>query len=359
MINFRASVMRTLVNSGYRVVVVAPWDSYVENLKLIGVEYIKWNVGGRSTGLVSEIISLLQLFTIYRFIRPDVAFHFTIKPVIYGAFISRILKISFISVVTGLGYVFINDNWVSRLSKFFYRITLRASLEVWLLNKDDYEVLNNERLLAKVYVRLLPGEGVDVNFFSPLISIAKPRMQFLFLARLLRDKGVVEFVDAARLLRQSGINAEFTLLGPVDADNPTAITLDDLRKWQDEGVVRYLGTAQDVRPFISDADCVVLPSYREGLPRSLLEASSMERPVIATDVPGCRDVVVDGRTGYLCQARSATALALAMQRLHDLDEDQRRLMGSFGRKFVCEKFDESFVLKHYSTLLDKVFKNIT
>ena len=354
MVNFRAGIIRSLVATGNRVVVVAPSDAYVDDLKALGAEHVEWRLVGRGTHIPAEIAAILQLRSIYRNTRPDIAFHFTIKPVIYGAIACRSLKIPFVSIVTGLGYAFINDNWISEISKLLYRITLSWSKEVWLLNGDDRETMETQGLLRNANVRMLPSEGIDTTFFAPGNLISPKRLQFLLVARLLRDKGVFEFVDAARKLLKAGVEAEFALLGAVDADNPTAISLEIVRDWESEGVIKYLGVCRDVRPYISSAQCIVLPSYREGIPRSLLEASAMSRPVIATDVPGCRDVVLDGKTGFLCAPQSAEALASAIKRFLLLSDTEREKMGELGRAFVHANFDEKLILAQYKETIGKV-----
>ena len=200
---------------------------------------------------------------------------------------------------------------------------------------------------------MLPGSGVDLRFFSPAAPSEGPPT-FLLIARLLRDKGVVEFVEAARALRGVLPDARFQLLGPIDEGNRTAISRAELEKWTDEGVVEHLGTAEDVRPFIAAATAVVLPSYREGMPRSLLEAAAMARPLVATDVPGCREVVQDAVNGYLCAVRDPVSLASAMRRLADLPLAQRLAMCEASRRMVEERFDEEFVVRAYLDVLAQV-----
>lgn len=357
MVNFRGGVIRSLVSNGFRVIVVAPADAYVDELKAIGAVYIEWRLNGRGTSVKFEMSALLQLSAIYRSIRPDVAFHFTIKPVIYGAFVSRILSIPFISVVTGLGYTFINDNFVSRVARLMYRMTLRWSTEVWLLNEDDHQTLVAEGLLTCATVRMLPGEGIDISKFVPTDPVSTTLPKFLFVSRLIRDKGVFEYIEAARNLLNDGVKADFALLGTVDADKHAEITPEMVRAWEAEGIIKYLGTSKDVRPYISRSHCIVLPSYREGIPRCLLEASAMARPVIATNVPGCRDVVLDGKTGFLCDPQSAKSLAVTIKRFLVLTDAGRKKMGDQGRQFVCSHFDEKLILTQYVETLRKVLGN--
>jgi glycosyltransferase involved in cell wall biosynthesis len=198
--------------------------------------------------------------------------------------------------------------------------------------------------------RLLPGSGVDLERFKP-VQLPDGSTTFLLVARLLRDKGVVEFVEAARMLRARLPTARFQLLGPIDEDNRTAISRRELQSWVAEGAVEYLGTTDDVRPYIAAASAVVLPSYREGMPRSLLEAAAVGRPLVAADVPGCRDVVEDGVNGYLCTVRDPSSLASAMQRLAELPLPERLVMGQAARRKVQERFNEEFVVQAYLDVL--------
>ena len=352
MVNFRGGVIRHLVAQGYRVVVVAPHDDYVGALVSLGAHYEEWRLSGRGTSVFSELRAVRQLGRIYREARPDLAFHFTAKPVIYGAVVAHRLGIPFVSVLTGLGYAFINKNWVSAAAVALYRYTLRWSLEVWLLNREDEHAMRHRGLLRGARIRLLPGEGVDTSHYCPGDSGPQnPQTRFLLIARLLRDKGILEFVEAARILRARGVPAQFDLLGQADADSPTAISLEDAVAWEREGLLSYLGVSNDVRPFIQSADCVVLPSYREGSPRTLLEASAMAKPVIATDVPGCRDVVVNGVTGYLCRVKDARDLAHKMEQMVLAGPIKRSTLGEQGRCFVSANFDERLVVDHYEAVL--------
>ena len=355
MVNFRGGVIRYLITSGNRVVVVAPRDEFVDALLALGAEYLEWQLIGRGTRVLDEIAAIRQLLRIYRKLQPCVAFHFTIKAVIYGAIAARKVKVPFVSVLTGLGYAFINRNWVSKAAIVLYGLTLRWSYEVWVLNLEDEQTMRESGLLQKVRVRMLPGEGVDTAHFLPQGEPSEdPHTRFLLIGRLLRDKGIIEFVDAARILHDRGVNAHFSLLGQADADNPTAIPRSDVAEWEKQGLLSYLGVERDVRPFIQATDCVVLPSYREGLPRTLLEASAMGKPVVATDVPGCRDVVVDGVTGYLCRAKDAHDLADKMEKMVIAGPRERAALGAQGRRFVVANFDEQLIVEHYKAVFESL-----
>jgi glycosyltransferase involved in cell wall biosynthesis len=201
-------------------------------------------------------------------------------------------------------------------------------------------------MVTRKQARVLPGSGVDLDRFRPAVLSDGPPV-FLFVGRLLCDKGVIEFVEAARHLRQSRPTLRFQLLGPIDEENRTSVLRNEIRHWEKDGIIEYLGECDDVRPFIAAATAVVLPSYREGLPRSLLEAGAMARPLIATDVPGCRDVVEDGVNGYLCNARDASSLASVIERFALLSHEQRLQMATAARAKVQDRFSEEYVIRAY------------
>jgi glycosyltransferase involved in cell wall biosynthesis len=285
-------------------------------------------------------------------------FHYTIKPNIYGSVAARLAGVASVAVTTGLGYVFIQHSRAAQVAKRLYRFAFRFPREVWFLNRDDEAAFVEQKLL--VYperARLLHGEGVDLDQFAPAPPggrTSPDRFAFVLIGRLLWDKGVGEYVEAARKLRMRYPHARFQLLGPLNVDNPSAISRADVDAWQNEGIVEYLGEAHDVRPVIAAADCVVLPSYREGVPRTLLEAAAMERPIVATDVPGCREVVEDGVNGLLCEVRNVESLADALARMLDMSDEERRAMAVRGRHKVANEFDERLVVERYKDLLNNL-----
>ncbi len=341
--NYRSGVIRELVGRGHRVMVVAPRDHHVDALKAIGAEFVHWEMSGRSTGPLAQLAALSRLVRIYRELRADIAFHFTIKSVLYGAIAGRLTCTPFISVFTGLGYVFTNETLLSVLARWMYRRMLPWSKQLWFLNADDHQEFVRRRLVnSAVQVDVLPGEGVDLGRFAPAPMPPHQRTSevvFLMIARLIKDKGVLELVEAARKVRLRHPDVRVRLLGAVDNGNPTAITQAQLDTWCAEGVVEYLGVRHDVRRCIAEADAVVLPSYREGIPRALLEAAAMCRPIIATDVPGCRP-------------RDATDLGRCIDAFLAHTPTERAAMGQRGRRLIEQRYDERKVIAKYIDVIE-------
>jgi glycosyltransferase involved in cell wall biosynthesis len=287
-----------------------------------------------------------RLSEIYREINPDLILHYTIKPVLYGSMAAEKLGIPFINNITGLGTAFIKSNWITWLVKRLYRLSQKNANHVFFQNDDDREFFSREKLIPEgVPQEVIPGTGIDTDHFQISPYPEKNPVIFLLIARMLWDKGVGEFVEAARQIKSAFSDVRFQLLGFLGVSNRTAISHQQIQVWEVQGIIEYLGETDDVRPFIVDADCIVLPSYREGLPRTLLEAGSMGRPIIATDVTGCRDVVEHGVNGYLCRARDANDLAEKMKDMIILSTNERQQMGLKGREKMEQNFDEKIVVQ--------------
>jgi glycosyltransferase involved in cell wall biosynthesis len=356
---YRQGLIRTLVARGVDVTVIAPRDRTFDLLQQMGCRCIELHVASKGTNPRDDLRTLWSLYRLYREIRPHVVFHYTIKPNIYGTIAAKLAGVDSVAVTTGLGYVFIQKSRAAQIAKLMYRFAFRFPREIWFLNKDDEAAFRDQQLLAHPErARLLHGEGVDLEQFS-FTSLHRHEnrqdaFSFVLIGRLLWDKGVGEYVEAARQLRAKYPHARFQLLGPVGVDNPSAISRAEVDTWVREGVIDYLGEAHDVRPLIAAADCVVLPSYREGVPRTLMEASAVGRPIVATDVPGCREVVADGVNGLLCEARNVDSLAAKLAQMLDMSDDERRAMGERGREKVAREFDERVVVERYKSLIQKL-----
>jgi glycosyltransferase involved in cell wall biosynthesis len=283
---------------------------------------------------------------------------YTVKPNVYGSLAAHFLGIPVINNIAGLGATFIRPNWLTYVVCFLYRISLTRSRKVFFQNQDDREMFARKGLVKQEQTDCLPGSGVDLAKFAPSTSSDAPdassKFQFLLIARMLWDKGVWEFVEAARLLRSRYPEAEFCLLGFLDAENPAAISRSQMDLWVKEGVINYLGVSDDVRAQIKVADCIVLPSYREGTPRSLLEAAAMARPIVTTNAVGCREAVDDEHNGFLCRPKDALDLSLKMERMLQLSCDERKAMGRYGREKMELQFDEKFVIAKYLDAIEEI-----
>lgn len=342
--NFRSGLIKGLAADGIDAVVAAPGAGNQAGHCEIAIDRSGINPL-RDAALVLAYRRLLART------RPAAYLSFTIKPNIYGAIAARMVGVPSIPNVSGLGTAFLRGGGFARFVSALYRIAFARCPVVFFQNPDDRDLFISRAIVRPDQARVLPGSGIDLERFAPVAGKDDGPPTFLLVARLLGDKGVREYVAAARLLRLSLPAARFRLLGPLDDGNRSAITRAELDAWEAEGAIDYLGEADDVRPAIAAATAVVLPSYREGLPRTLLEAAAMGKPLVATDVPGCREVVSDGVNGTLCAARDAESLAQAMLRIAALDPGHRAEMGRQSRKMVQERYSESLVVAAYLDVL--------
>lgn len=353
--NFRANLIRALVAAGYRVTAFAPEDQYVSQVQALGVRHVHLPLDNSGTNPFREAFTIFRLMALLRRARPSLLLTFTPKPNIYGSIAAARLGICVIANVAGLGRAFVEQGWLNLVSRVLYRLALRHPARVFFQNHEDMGLFLRARLVRPDRAALLPGSGVDVQRFAPARKSATGTFVFLFVGRLLADKGIRELVEAARILRAEGLAFECRLLGFIDRDNPIAISDAELMQWEAEGVIRYLGVSDNVVDPMGQADCVVLPSYyREGCPRSLLEAASMAIPLIAADSIGCREVVTEGENGFLCQPRDAVDLARQMRRMLTLPVEQRERLGQAGRKKMVEHFDEKIVIAHYLHCIEEI-----
>ena len=347
-----------MVASGYEVIAVAPVDEHSARLAELGCRYMPMPMDNQGTHPGRDLILLWRFLRLMRTERPDVYLGYTVKPNVYGSLAAHMLRIPVINNIAGLGAVFIKDGWLLRVVRWMYRAALMRSAKVFFQNDDDRQLFISGGLVRAEMTALLPGSGIDLNRFTPRPKTVgqgdESKFRFLLIARMLRDKGVGEYVEAARLIRQRWPLAEFCLLGFVDVQNPTAISHIEMDAWVAEGVVNYLGVSDDVRTQLATADCVVLPSYREGTPRTLLEAAAMACPIITTDAVGCREVVDHGVNGYLCKVRDAADLAAKMDLMLSLSTEQRSEMGQRGRAKMVTMFDEQIVINKYLAAIEEV-----
>jgi glycosyltransferase involved in cell wall biosynthesis len=347
---FRLYVIGKLAEKGYDVYVLAPRDRYTERFEnLPGLTYIPLrHFNASSISPIEDLRLYKELLRQYRRLRPDLIFHYTIKANIFGSLAAAAAGIPAIPVITGLGRTFSGNGWLKFIARILYRSALRKSREVWFLNEDDRRVFIDLRLVPVEKTSLLPGEGVDtITFYPAPYPADKKEVTFLLIARLIRHKGILEFAQATEQLHANGLAVRCQLLGVSDDNNPLAIPRSTVDGWADKNILTYLGQTDDVPPFIDQADCIVLPSYREGLPLSLLEGASMAKALIAADTPGCRTLIDDGITGYLCRAKDGADLARKMTDYYHLPAAAKRQMGLAGREKVLRDFTCEHILGIY------------
>jgi glycosyltransferase involved in cell wall biosynthesis len=353
--NFRKKTIVSLVCKGHRVICIAPEDSYARRIvSELGAEFMAIPMDGKSVSLLKESACVSALYHLIKRLQPTIVFNSTIKMNVYGGLCCWLLGVPFANNISGLGTAFIHDSWLFRRVRQVYGMVNRRALHLFFENDEDLEVFRSSGMLGNTPYTLLPGSGVDLQYFSPSRLPASDNVTFLMIARLLGDKGVREYAAAASALRKQGVNARCLLLGQLGVSNRTAITEEEVDAWQSKGSIEYLGETDDVRPFIRQAHALVLPSYREGMPRTVLEAAAMGRPAIVTDVPGCRHAIEPGVTGWLCEVRSAESLAAQMQRFVEMDPADRQAAGDAARRRMEAHFSEDVVVRAYLDCLENM-----
>jgi len=350
--NFRMSLVKALQEQGVEVHAVAPLDKYSPKLEEAGCTFHKVRMDSRGANPIKDAALIAELYLIYQKIKPDIVLHYTIKPNIYGTIAARMAGIPMINNVCGLGTVFLKQNLVSWFAIQMYKVAFRYPKKIFFQNNDDRNLFLEKKLVTPAVVEVIPGSGINLKHFVPNWGKKRTTFTFLMISRLIYDKGVLEYIEAARMLRDKGHQVKFQLLGAKDPLHKRGIALEIIDGWIQNEEIEYLGTTDDVRPFIEQADCIVLPSYREGTPRTLLEAASSGKPIVATDVPGCRNVVQDGYNGFLCQLKSADDLRDKLEKMILLTETEREQMGKNSRTLVEENFDEQLVIQQYQNAIN-------
>jgi glycosyltransferase involved in cell wall biosynthesis len=344
--NFRMNILEILSKNNFDIFVIAPVDKYIfykESFPEVTHIQLK-HLDRDSTNPLKDFLLLRELISLYRKINPDLTLHYTVKSNIYGGFAAGYLNIPSIAVVTGLGYAFIHNGFIKKVTKILYRFSSRFHDKIVFENIDDKILFVEEKLISSKKGISIKGCGVDTHFYSPSkTKTSKNKFVFTFIGRLLYDKGVVEFVEAAKIIKNKYENVEFWMLGEIDHSNPAMVKEDDLMTWVKSKTVIYHGFKENVKKYISNSDCVVLPSYREGLPKILLEAMSMEKVVIATETAGCREAIEHNKNGLLVPVREINSLAGAMEEIINMPEDTRLKLGKEGRIKAINQFDERLI----------------
>jgi len=350
--NFRMGVVRTLLTKGHEVHTIAPKDDFTHLLEEEGCIHHNIKMDSRGANPLKDSALIAELYLTYRKIKPDIILHYTIKPNVYGSLAAAMLRIPVINNVCGLGTVFLKNNLVSFIAILLYKLSFRFAHKVFFQNPEDLKLFVTRRMVKAEAVDLVPGSGIDLEKFKVVPFRRNRVFTFLLISRLITDKGILDFIEAVKLLRKIGFQARFQILGAMDPEHARGIAVKTVSDWIENGVIEYLGTTRDVRTFIQDADCIVLPSYREGTPRTLLEAASSGKPIITTDVPGCNHVVIDHYNGFLCRMKDSADLASKMKALAACNDTTLVEFGRNGRLKMEAEYDESLVINKYLRALE-------
>jgi glycosyltransferase involved in cell wall biosynthesis len=354
LVNFRKGLITALIGKGFDVLAVAPPDAEMERrLAEIGCRFAAAPIDSAGLSPLRDMATFRAFRAIIARERPVAWLSWTIKPNVYGSLAAGLAGVPAFPNVSGLGTAFIRRNLLTHIVRQLYRFGFRKAPVVFFQNTDDRDLFVEQGMVRPAQAGLLPGSGVDPQHWSPPVGGRPQPRRFLMIARVVADKGVREYAEAARLLRPKWPDARFQLMGPLDVANRTAIPRAEVEGWQSEGLIEYLPSSDDVRPAIAEADFIVLPSYREGLSRVLLEAAAMGRPIVTSDVTGCRDVVRDGENGFLCAARDAASLAGALDRAAQCTLADWQRMAAAGRDRVVAEFSQARVTAIYCEALER------
>jgi glycosyltransferase involved in cell wall biosynthesis len=356
--NFRLVLIKQLQNRGHEIVLLSPPGNFHERLKESGFQWIPFPLSRQGTNPFNEVATVWQLILLYQKVQPNIVHHFTIKPVIYGSMAAHILRIpGIINSITGLGHLFIDRSVSTRvlrwLSKRLYRFSLRRT-QVIFENPEDCNSFIQNKFVSPEQTHLILGTGVNVNKFQPTQKTNDIPV-ILFAGRFLATKGLIEYMDAIGILKKKGLKARFAIAGTTDPGNPAAIPQKQLDSWREADLAEWWGWQDDMPSTLAKAEIFCLPSYREGIPNSLMEACASELPVVTTDVPGCRDVVQHGVNGLLVPPRDAQALAEALETLLT-STSLRSTMGKAGRQIMVDQFSLSHIISQNLEVYDQVIR---
>ena len=352
--NFRYGLMKALEKRGYKVICVAQSDNSAEKIEKNGWKFISVSLERRGKNIIKDLKLFIEYIKIFHKEKPDYIFNFTIKPNIYGAVAAKLLGIPTINNVTGLGDMFDGGRCNSKIVSLLYKIAFKFPKRIFFQNNDDMNIFLSNGLVKEDKCIRIPGSGVDTSKFVPVEKkTVDDKIRFLFLGRISNKKGVRIINEVSKILTPKYPNIQFQLLGKIYTDEAEHISLEEIKEWEKQSNIRYLGTSSDVRNEISQADCIIFPSfYREGVPRSLIESAAMGKPILTTDNVGCRDIVEDGYNGYLAEPKSVESMLNIVEKFLNLRKDQQKILGENGRKKAVEQFDERIVIRSYLNEMD-------
>lgn len=355
--NFRKELIQTLLSNGYEVILSMPYDEdKVPILESWGCRFVETKVDRRGTNIFKDIKLFLFYLKLINTIKPDKVLTYTIKPNLYGGLSSRICKVPYITNITGLGSGFKKDGLLKKVLKILYKISLKSAQKVFLQNTSDQQIIKSLKVVSEDKMGLLPGSGVNLNEFEFIENHVNNTFKFIFVGRIMKDKGIYEYLEAAKKIYDSKeYKAEFLLVGFIES---TEIELNQkIKNYHDKGIIRYLGYQKDVKPFISQSNSLIQPSHGgEGMSNVLLEAGAMGRVLLASNVPGCKEIINDKKNGFVFFSKNAVDLTEKIKKTLKLSENDLYKMSLESRKFVELNFNRQIVINEYMDVIED-FKN--
>ncbi|WP_298485349.1 glycosyltransferase family 4 protein [uncultured Maribacter sp.] len=355
--NYRTGLINELRSKGYEIYVLAPYDKYVKNLKKLGCNFVDVKIDAKGFNPFAELKGFYTFYKKIKKISPNFILSYTIKPNLYSSISARILNRPILINITGLGQGFSSENLLKKTLIFVCKNAFRKVNTVFFQNNDDRELFIKNGIVNDSVAINVPGSGANTQYFSPMPKLKEENGKIVFcvITRLLWDKGINEYIKAIEIVKKEYNNVEFQLLGKFDSKDKKAVSEEKIKSWEAKGLINYLGFSDDVRQQIRETDCIVLPSYyREGIPRCLIEAISMGKPIITTNHIGCKEIVEDTVNGFLCEIKSEHSLAVAIKSFLKLDSYQRKVMGDKSREKALNEFDEKIVIAKYINRMQQI-----
>lgn len=347
---FRKDLIKAL-RKNYKVYIfsVNDNDEYKKKLEEMGCEIRGLLLDNHSKNPLSDIKGMFDLVKKYKKYNIEYSLNFTIKPNIYGSLACKIANIKSINNITGLGYGFLDIGITNKIIKFLYKISFKYPQKVFFQNYDDMNLFLENKLVKKEICDRLPGSGINLDEYNHLSkNIETDKVIFLFIGRISYEKGAEIYIKAAKKIKEIYKNIEFQMVGGIQKENKNSLSLEMLKKYEEQGIIKYLGVTRTIKEKIRNSDCIILPTYyREGVPRSLIESAAMAKPIITTNNVGCRDIVENGYNGFLCNKKDSIDLAKKIEIFLKLSEDEKRDMGKNGRQKVEKEFDVNIIIEKY------------
>lgn len=343
----RINILKNFKNQGFEIHAIAKKDRFQDKITALGIKTESININPNSKNFLGDISLLFNYYRIFKKIKPDILYNSTIKPNIYGSMISGLLNIRTINNISGLGTGFLKSKTLKKLIIILYRFSSKRVYKIYFQNKDDMIFFEKERISKKNQSTLIPGSGVDLNFFKRKTKFTpNEKINFIFIGRILKEKGILELINAFKKFQETH-TSKLTIIGSYDPNNRSSVNIEQLINNIDLAEsIHYLGVKENIIDNLENSDCLILPSYREGLSNVMLEAMSMKLPVLASNVPGCKDLIVNNN-GLLFEPKSEKSIYNALKKFSALSKSEIIKMGENGRKFVEEKYDIRLLLKIY------------